>query len=43
DEIEKVLTDIGVDKFGAVISDAVSAIMLAKEYVSNKFLAILSV
>ncbi|CAG8763567.1 25061_t:CDS:2, partial [Dentiscutata erythropus] len=42
-EIEKVLTDIGVDKFGAIVSDAASAMTLAKQYISNKYPAILPV
>ncbi|CAG8824774.1 13109_t:CDS:2, partial [Cetraspora pellucida] len=43
DEIEKVLLDIGVDKFGAVVSDAASAMTLAKQYISEKYPGILPI
>ncbi|CAG8807085.1 10190_t:CDS:2, partial [Cetraspora pellucida] len=41
DKIKKVLTDIGANKFGAVVSDTVSAMTLAKQYILAKYLAIL--
>ncbi|CAG8465990.1 7040_t:CDS:2 [Racocetra persica] len=43
DEIEKVLLDIGANKFGAVISDGASAMSLAKQYISDKYPGILPV
>ncbi|CAG8827599.1 8014_t:CDS:2, partial [Cetraspora pellucida] len=43
DEIEKVLINIGIDKFGAVVSDSAFAMSLAKQYISNKYSKILPV
>ncbi|CAG8573001.1 1032_t:CDS:2 [Cetraspora pellucida] len=43
DEIEKVLINIGINKFGAVVSDGAFAISLAKQYISDKYLKILPV
>ncbi|RIB02219.1 hypothetical protein C2G38_2228425 [Gigaspora rosea] len=42
-EIEKVLTDIGANKFRAIVSDTTSAMTLAKEYILAKYLAILPI
>ncbi|CAG8794498.1 17448_t:CDS:2, partial [Cetraspora pellucida] len=43
DEIEKVLVDVGVTKFGAVVSDGASAMSLAKQYISDKYPRILPI
>ncbi|CAG8743994.1 10314_t:CDS:2 [Racocetra persica] len=43
DEIEKVLVDIGINKFSAVVSDGASAMSLAKKYILDKYPKILLV
>ncbi|CAG8595979.1 24791_t:CDS:2 [Cetraspora pellucida] len=43
DEMEKVLINICIDKFGAVVSDDAFAMSLAKQYISDKYPKILPV
>jgi hypothetical protein len=42
-EIEKVLTTIGPKKFAAVVSDAESALQMARKVISEKYPHILSI
>ena len=42
-EIEKVLTSVGANKFVAVVSDAESAMQMARRLISEKYPHILSV
>jgi hypothetical protein len=42
-EIEKVLTTVGVNKFAAVVSDAESAMQMARGLISEKYPNILSI
>ncbi|EXX56855.1 hypothetical protein RirG_212430 [Rhizophagus irregularis DAOM 197198w] len=42
-EIEKVLTLIGPEKFAAVVSDAESAMQMARRLITEKYTHILSI